>query len=217
MSVKGSLKDISLFEMLSLCHTFRKTGRIELSRDNQWAMVVINEGEVWHIEPQGFEGDSPLEILKTLMELETNFTFQRVYVLPTLPRSFEVSTTDFLEDYEKKLTKERLLKEATEKADGINTKMPENDADMDDIVPPEKSEQFLVFKPGGETKVRYAPPDVKRVVALIDGKHSIEDIIKASNMEESVAADLIQQLVIQEVAEIIREPLKDDEAGETTE
>ena len=211
MSVKGSLKDISLFEMLSLCHTFRKTGRIEISKDNQWAMIVINEGDVWHIEPQGFEGDSPVDILRSLMAVETSFTFQRVYVLPTLPRSFDVSTTEFLEDYEKKLTKEKLLKEAAEKADGINTKMPEEDAEMaEDIAPVDKSEQYLVFKPGGENKVRYAPPDVKRVVALIDGKHSIEDIVKASNMEESVATELIHQLIVQEVAEIINEPKADE-------
>ena len=208
MSVKGSLKDITLYELLHMCHTCRKTGRLEISRENQWAMIVINEGSVWHIEPQGFEGDSPEDILRTLMEVDTNFTFQRVYVLPTLPQSFKISTADFLDDYGKKLTKERLQKEAAAQADGINAKMPEEDAEMaDDMAAADTKEQYLVFKPGGENKVRYAPPEVKKVVSLIDGKHTVKEIIAASNMEESVASELIHQLIVQDVAEIINEPV----------
>jgi len=209
MSVKGSLRDISLFELLKMCHENRKTGRIELSKENQWAMIVINEGDVWHIEPQGFEGDSSEDILRTLMELTSDFVFQRVYVLPTLPQSFNESTSEFLDDYEKKLTKERLKQESLEKADGINTAVPEDDTAMADELPQDKSKQYLVFKPGGENKVRYAPPEVKRVVALIDGKHSVTDIISGSNMDEATASELIHQLIVQEVVDIVSEPLAD--------
>ena len=75
MSVKGSLKDVSFIELMQLMHLAHKTGRIEITHEKKWAMVVFKEGMVWHVEPRGFHATSPEDAIYTLIGLRRRLIY----------------------------------------------------------------------------------------------------------------------------------------------
>lgn len=184
MSVKGSLKDISFVELMQLMHLARKTGRIEISHEKKWAMVVFKEGVVWHVEPRGFHSTSPEDAIYTLVGLnEGTFTFQRIQILPVLERSVNAST-------------ESLIMEGTKRMDDgvvVSSKIG-NDQQLAFV---------LKFKPGAEAKVRYVPQHVKKVLLAIDGQRNIADIIKLSQLDASQAAQIIKELISNSILEAL--------------
>lgn len=185
--VKGTFKDIPFIELLQLVHVARKTGRVEISFENKWAMVIFNEGMVWHVEPRGFKGASPDEILLTLMTMpEANFTFQRVQVLPSLPRTVTTTT-------------ENLILEGAKRLDDANAAAKQMGTDEENAS--NQLTHLLKIKPGMEAKVRYVPQNVKRILHLVDGQRSVSDIITQSNLEAAQAAQIIKDLISQEVLE----------------
>lgn len=191
MAVKGSLKDVSFVELLQLMHLSRKTGRVEISADKRWAMVVFREGTIWHVEPRGFQGATPDEVIYSLISLaDGNFTFQRVQVLPTLERSVHQST-------------ESLILEGTKRIDDASaaaTEMGGGDAQLSHV---------LKFKPGAEAKVRYVPQNVKKVIQAIDGTRTLAEVIKLSQLEASAAAQIIKELTNHNILETV-EPEKEE-------
>ena len=190
MAVKGSLKDISFVELLQLMHLSRKTGRIEVSLDKRWAMVVFREGVVWHVEPRGFQGATPDEVVYALISLQDGtFTFQRVQVLPTLERSVNQST-------------ESLILEGTKRIDDASVAATEMGGDQ-------QLSYILKFKPGAEAKVRYVPQNVKKVIQSIDGQRTLAEVIKLSQLDANQAAQIIKELVGHNILEAV-EPSKPD-------
>lgn len=188
MAVKGNFKDISFIELLQMVHLTRKTGRVEISHENKWAMVIFNEGVVWHVEPRGFKGASPEEILVTLMGWkEGAFTFQRVHVLPSLERSVMTST-------------ENLIMEGAKRLDDANAAAKEMGADDQGAG---QLAHLLKVKAGAEAKVRYVPQNVKRILQLVDGQRNISDVISQSQLEAAQAAQIIKDLISQDVLETI--------------
>lgn len=195
MAVKGSLKDISFVELLQLMHLSRKTGRVEINVDKRWAMVVFREGIVWHVEPRGFQGATPDEVVYHLIGLqEGNFTFQRVQVLPTLDRSVQQST-------------ESLILEGTKRIDDASVAA----AEMGDN---QQLAYILKFKPGAEAKVRYVPQNVKKVIQSIDGNRTLSEVIKLSQLEANAAAGIIKELINHNILEAV-EPVKEGEQAQT--
>ena len=193
MAVKGSLKDISFVEMMQLMHLSRKTGRIEISVDKRWAMVVFREGTVWHVEPRGFQGATPDEVIYNLIGIaDGTFTFQRVQVLPTLERSVHQST-------------ESLILEGTKRIDDASVAAAEMGGDT-------QLSYILKFKPGAEAKVRYVPQNVKKVIQSIDGTRTLSDVIKASQLEANAAAQIIKELVNHNILEAVEPPKEGQEA-----
>jgi hypothetical protein len=191
MAVKGSLKDISFVELLQLMHLSRKTGRIELNVDKRWAMVVFREGVVWHVEPRGFQGATPDNVIYQLISIQDgNFTLQRVQVLPTLERSITQST-------------ESLILEGTKRIDDAGVAAAEMGGDQ-------QLAYVLKFKPGAEAKVRYVPQNVKKVIQAIDGNRSLSEVIKLSQLDANAAAGIIKELVNHNILEAV-EPPKDGE------
>jgi hypothetical protein len=191
MAVKGSLRDVSFVELLQLMHLSRKTGRIEITADKRWAMVVFREGVVWHVEPRGFQGATPDEVVYNLISmLDGNFTLQRVQVLPTLERSVHQST-------------ESLILEGTKRLDDASVAAAEMGSDS-------QLAYILKFKPGAEAKVRYVPQNVKKVIQAIDGQRSLSEVIKLSQLDANQAAQIIKELVNHNILEAV-EPPKDGE------
>jgi len=195
MAVKGSLKDISFVELLQLMHLSRKTGRIEINVDKRWAMVVIREGVIWHVEPRGFQGATADEVVYQLISLQDgSFTFQRVQVLPTLERSVHQSI-------------ESLILEGTKRIDDAAAVAGEMGGEQ-------QVAQVLRFKPGAEAKVRYVPQNVKKVVQVIDGIRSMAEVIKQSGLEANQAAQIIKELINHNILEAVEPAKPEGEAKE---
>ena len=87
-----------LLELLQLMQLSQKTGASEMSFERQWAMIIFKEGVLWHVEPRGFGGIAPEEVIYTLMgwEKDANSAFQRVQVLPSFERSVHMSIENFI-------------------------------------------------------------------------------------------------------------------------
>lgn len=189
MAVKGTFKDISFVELMQLMHLSQKTGRLEVTFENKWAMIIFNEGVVWHVEPRGFRGATSEEILYSLIGNPTaSFTFQRVQVLPTLDRTVNISTEALILEGTKRIDDEAAT------AQEMNTGQPQANNQLAFVVQ---------FKPGAEAKVRYVPQNVKRVLQLIDGQRCIGDLIRQSQLEPAQAAQIIKDLISQDVIEAV--------------
>ncbi len=194
MAVKGSFKDISFVELLQLMQLSRKTGRIEINSDKKWAMVVIREGTVWHVEPRGFQGASPDEVIYSLVSLQDGtFIFQRVQVLPTLERTVNQST-------------ESLIMEGTKRLDDESAVASEIGQDSAQV------NYVLKLKPGAEAKVRYVPQNVKKVLQAIDGSRNLAEVVKLSQLDGTQAGQIIKELINHGILEAV-EPPKPGEAA----
>ena len=197
MAVKGSFKDISFAELLQLIHLSRKTGRIEVTLDKRWVMVVVREGTVWHVEPRGFQGATPDEVIYQLIGLqEGNFLFQRVQVLPTLDRSVTHSTESLILEGTK-----RLDDQAAAPAEGGPAGSGSGGGS-----PEQQMASMLKLKPGAEAKVRYVPQNVKKVLQIIDGTRSMADVIKQCGLEAAQATQIIKELIGHDILETVEPP-----------
>ncbi|HEX2948616.1 MAG TPA: DUF4388 domain-containing protein [Armatimonadota bacterium] len=191
MAVKGSFADISLIEFMQMMHTAHKTGRLEVTFEKRWAMIIFNEGVIWHVEPRGFRGATAEEILYFLMETPAaKFTFQRVHVLPTLSRTVTTSTETLIMEGVKRMDDEKAAESEMGEANTEGQKT-------------NQLNHVLKFKPGAEAKVRYVPQNVKRVLQLIDGQRSIGDVIKQCQLDSTQAAQIIKELITQDVVEAV--------------
>lgn len=186
MAIKGSFNDVSLGEWLQLMQLARKTGRLEVSHENKWAMIIFREGEVWHVEPRGFRGKSGEEVLYALMAMpEGAFTFQRLQVLPALERTINMSIENLLMEGAKRLDEEEAYAHSIEQS-------PENERAASMLA-------VLTIAPGAESKVRFASQQTKRVLMAIDGERTIGQVVELSELEHDQAAAIIQDLIEQGV------------------
>ena len=190
MAVKGSFKDISFAELLQLIHLSRKTGRIEVNLDKKWAMVVVREGSVWHVEPRGFQGATPDEVIYQLIGLqEGSFLFQRVQVLPTLDRTVNQSTEGLIMEGTKRIDDQAASPAGSAGGPGGAA------SGGGEPTGEQKMAGILKLKPGSEAKVRYVPQNVKKVLQVIDGTHTMAEVIKLSQLEASQATQIINELI----------------------
>jgi hypothetical protein len=182
MAVKGTFKDISFIELIQLMHMSRKTGRVEVTHENRWAMVIFREGVLWHVEPRGFRGASPEEVLYAIIGMtEGNFVFQRVQVLPALERSINLSTENIIMEGTKRLDEEIVVAAA----DGGETRV--------------SSREVLQVKPGTEAKVRYVPQAVKRVLQAINGHRCLDEVVQEAQLDPAQSQQIIKDLITQGV------------------
>lgn len=185
MAVKGTFKDISFLELLQLMHLTRKTGRLEVITQNQWAMIIFNEGLVWHVEPRGYRGATSEDILFSMIADDGSaFTFQRVQVLPALERTVHISTESLILEGAKQLDEVRLVAEQSAET------------------PPEQTNRInhiLSLKPGAESKVRYVPQNVKKILQLIDGKRTVGDVVRDCQLDSAAAEQIIKDLLTQDI------------------
>jgi len=203
MPVKGSFKDISFAELLQLLHLSRKTGRIEVTLDKRWVMVVVREGTVWHVEPRGFQGATADEVIYQLVALqEGNFLFQRVQVLPTLDRTVTQSTESLILEGTKRLDDQAAM--PTNGAPG--SPAGANGGGGGGASPEQQMAALLRLKPGAEAKVRYVPQNVKKVLQVIDGTRSMSDVIKQSGLEAAQATQIIKELIGHDILEAVEPP-----------
>jgi hypothetical protein len=186
MAVKGSFKDISFIELLQLVHLSKKTGRVEVTLDNKWAMVIFRDGLVWHVEPRGFHGAQPEDVLFAIMAMkDANFVYQRVQVLPALERTIDI-------------TMENLLLEGTKRIDEAV-----NAVSVDETGVTRKVRQVLKVKAGAEARLRYVAQATKQLAQCVDGKRTIGEVVQESNMDETQANQIIKDLVAQGTLEIV--------------
>lgn len=191
MAIKGSFKDVSLAEWMQLMQLTRKTGRLEVTHENKWAMIIFREGEVWHVEPRGFRGMSGEEVLYTLMaQTDGAFAFQRLQVLPQLERTINMSIENILMEGAKRLDEQEAYSQSVEQlSQGAGNEGANPMAAL------------LSIKQGAEAKVRYAPQQTKRILMAINGERTIGEVIELSELEHDQAASIIQELVAQGVLE----------------
>jgi len=186
MSVKGSLRDISFIELMQLMHQSKKTGRIEITQDKKWAMIVFKEGVVWHVEPRGFHSTSPEDAIYSLVGMnDGSFIYQRIQILPVLERTVHMSM-------------ESLLMEGAKRADDATITKTESGFGAD-----QQAAYVLKFKPGAEAKVRYVPQNVKKVLQAIDGQRNISEVVRLSQLEAAQAAQIIKELVAHGILEAL--------------
>jgi hypothetical protein len=197
MAVKGNFKDICFNDMVGLLYRTRKTGRMEITFQGKWAMVIFKEGDVWHVEPRGYGGASGEEVFEELLKMtDGNWVFQRVQVLPTLPRTLTLDMTPYA---------------------GADVVADNGPVDEETGLPQNMGEggkaiaQVLRFKPGAEVKVRYVPQNVKKLLQGIDGQRNVTDVIQLSQIDAAQAAQIIQELIKQDVVEVF-DPTKPPEA-----
>jgi hypothetical protein len=196
MSVKGSFKDFTFVELLQLIGLTKKTGRIEVTLDNKWAMVIFREGQVWHVEPRGFHGIKPEEVIYAIMGMpNASFVYQRVQILPALERTINISV-------------ENLIMEGTKRIDEGATAVT---VDTDGVQ--RKVRQVLKVKAGAEARLRYAAPGTRQLTQHVDGKRTIAEVVQESGMETEPANKLIKELIQQgtlEIVEIVEDSGKKD-------
>ncbi len=194
MAVKGTFKDFSFLDLLQCMLVCRKTGRVEITFENKWAMVIFRDGEVWHIEPRGFKGANSDEILYALVNMpDGNFVFQRIQVLPTLDRTLTVSSAEIIEQL--------VQRQETDALTGQPMGGPG--------APP----QVLKLRDGAESKVRYVPQNVKKILQGIDGKRTPDEVIAQSQLDPAMGAQIIKDLIAQEILEIV-DAVKPEETPE---
>jgi hypothetical protein len=164
----------------------RKTGRIEVILEGgKWAMLIFQEGVLWHVEPRGFRGASPEDIVFELIKTpEANFVFQRLQLLPSLERTIQTSIQTLIMEGTKRIDDEAVI--AQETGGGAVS-------------------HVVKFKPGAEAKVRYVPQNVKKVLVAIDGKRTLGDVIQQCGLDANQAGQIIKELIKQEVIETIDE------------
>ena len=184
--VKGSFKDISFIELLQLMYGARKTGRIEITFDKKWAMVIFREGVIWHVEPRGFRGISPEEVVYEILAMkDANFILQRVELLPTLERSINLSTENILMESAKRQDEEEVVSQTI---GGGGTK---------------KMKQVLRIRAGSEARVRYVSAEVKAIIAMVDGHKNINEVVMQSNIEQTRAAQIVKDLMDQGILDAV--------------
>lgn len=184
MAVKGTFKDIPFVELLMLMEQTQKTGRLEVTIDRRWAMVIFQDGQVWHVEPRGFRGASPEEVVFEMMSaVDGNFVFQRLHVLPSLERTVHVST-------------EALILEGTKRLDDAA-------AAADSLTDTKQLEQVPRFLPGAEAKVRYVPQKTKQVLMAIDGKRTLKQVVQFSQMDPVDVSAVINEMMEKNVIEMV--------------
>jgi hypothetical protein len=175
---------------MQLMHLSRKTGRVEVTKDNKWAMVIFQEGEVWHVEPRGFQGASPEEVLYAIMAMpDANFVLQRVHVLPMLERTVTMSTENLIMEGAKRFDDEAAIAQELGGAEGA--------------APGQPLKQVLTIRPGAESKVRYVPQNVKKVVQAVDGNRDISEVIQQCGLEADQATQIIKDLMAQGILDAV--------------
>lgn len=194
MAIKGTFKDISFLELLQLMHLSQKTGRIEVQHDGRWAMVIFRDGALWHVEPRGFHGASREDVIYELLTLtDGNFVLQRVQVLPSLERTVHLSVENIIMEGVRRIDDQRALTQE------MGAPGDESCVQMDGI---------LRYKPDGEARVRYVPANVKRLVQAIDGQRTIAELIAESQLDTDQAAQVIKELMHQQIVELVDTPLE---------
>ncbi len=184
MAVKGTFKDIAFVELLMLMEQAQKTGRLEVTIDRRWAMVIFQDGQVWHVEPRGFRGASPEEVIfEMIASTDGNFVFQRLHVLPSLERTVHTST-------------EGLILEGTKRLDDAA-------AAADSLSDTKQLEQVPRFLPGAEAKVRYVPQKTKQVLMVIDGKRTLKQVVQFSQMDPVDVSAVINEMIEKHVIEMV--------------
>ena len=186
--VKGSFKDISFIELLQLMYGARKTGRIEITFDKKWAMVIFREGVIWHVEPRGFRGISPEEVVYEILAMkDANFILQRVELLPTLERSINLSTENILMESAKRQDEEEVVSQTIGGGSGGTKKV----------------KQVLRIRPGSESRVRYVSAEVKAIIGMVDGHRNINEVVVQSNIEQTRAAQIVKDLMDQGILDAV--------------
>ncbi|HOS43695.1 MAG TPA: DUF4388 domain-containing protein, partial [Armatimonadota bacterium] len=194
MAVKGTFKDIAFVELLQLMHETQKTGRLEVTIDRRWAMVIFQAGQVWHVEPRGFRGASPDEVIfEMIAATDGTFVFQRLQVLPTLERTVQMST-------------DALILEGTKRLDDAA-------AAADTLGDTKQLEQVPRFLPGAEAKVRYVPQKTKQVLQVIDGTRTLKQVVQFSQLDPADVSAVIQEMVEKDVIEMVSVEVSDEEAA----
>ncbi len=194
MAVKGTFKDIAFVELLQLMHETQKTGRLEVTIDRRWAMVIFQNGQVWHVEPRGFRGASPDEVIFEMIAAnDGNFVFQRLQVLPMLERTVQMST-------------DALILEGTKRLDDAA-------AAADTLGDTTQLEQVPRFLPGAEAKVRYVPQKTKQVLQVIDGTRTLKQVVQFSQMDPADVSAVIQEMVEKGVIEMVSVEVSDEDAA----
>jgi hypothetical protein len=194
MAVKGSFKDFSFIELLQLIHLSNKTGRIEVTLDNKWAMVIFRDGQVWHVEPRGFHGVKPEEVLYAIMGMASaTFVFQRVQILPALERSVNLPIENIILEGTKRL--DEAATAVSTGSDGVQRKV----------------RQVLKVKQGSEARLRYVAQATRQVAQHVDGKRTIAEVVQESGTEVAQANQIIKDLITQgtlEIVEVVEEEEK---------
>ena len=183
MAIRGTFKDLSFFEMVQIMFCCKKTGRMEATLEKKWAMVIFSGGELWHIEPRGFDGTTADEVMHNMIGLaEGNFVFQSLPWIPDIERSLTMTTADIIERY---------------------SQHREADGGGEMSSPMNASIKALRLKENAESKIRYVPQNVRKILQCIDGVRTRDEVIALSQLKQDIAEVILKDLTVQEVIEEI--------------
>jgi len=144
MPLEGSLKEFSLFEVLSLLKVAGKTGKLKItSKDNRHGEIYLMEGKPVHAVFGKVIGEDALQKMIKIRDGYFNFTVGPI----TSERTITMDTEELINLLEQR---EKELSELIEKIGEVDKYLAYNEADEDIILTAEEW-NFLPFAFSGRT------------------------------------------------------------------
>jgi hypothetical protein len=179
MSFQGSLRELQLADIVQLFSASGKTGKFELTRDDERGTLFLNGGRIVHAEVGDVVGDEAVHVLTSWTTGEFRFE--------------PAEETDRISVHK---SNARLLMEAAHQHDEwrvLSRKIPGVE-----FVP-------MLASPDAERPVTLSPAEWNLIVR-IDGKKSVRDLARESDAPSFEIAKLLYGLVTANLVEMLAPP-----------
>ncbi len=177
MALQGSLEDIHLSDLIQLVGVAGKTGRFILRKGNEAGNVYIENGNIVHAECGARNGEDAFYYLSTWDKGEFNFEANIKAPEQTITKSYS-----------------NLLMEAARRMDEwkiLKRKIP-----SENCVP-----EFVVFDMKERRQINLTTLEWV-VVSKIDGRRTVEEIAKESNLSLFDTTKILYGLIVAELVKI---------------
>ena len=189
MAFSGSLEDFGLSDVLQLIHIGRRTGVLTVDSEGRRAEIYFQDGEAVHAVLGDSEGEQV--IYNVFNWTKGNFNFE-AKIVPT-PKTITVGS-------------QNLILEATRRIDEWSK--------LRTLIPDETSVlSFSPNPPDGSQNITLNPEEW-RVLSLIDGNKSVEDLAKLTGFSSLQVTKILYGLVSSGLLEVTGEKAKLTEEAE---
>lgn len=170
MSLDGSLEDFGLSDVLQLIHIGKRTGILWVASNDKVAEIYFKDGEVIHAVMDEETGESA--IYKIFNWRSGQFKFETKLV--SVPETITIGS-------------QNLILEATRRIDEW--------AKLRDLIPSSKTVLTFAVEPRVGSENITLEPQEWRILSLIDGQRSVEEIAELSGFSELKTTTILYGLV----------------------
>jgi len=194
MGFSGSLEDFGLSDVLQLIHIGRRTGVLVVESDGQKAEIFFQDGEAVHAVLGDITGEQA--VYKVFNWSRGSFDFE-AKIVPT-PKTITFGS-------------QNLILEATRRIDEWSK--------LKNLIPGENAVlSFSPNPPDGSHNITLSPEEW-RILSLIDGKRSVEDLAQITGFSTLYVTKMLYGLVSSGLLEVtgkkgIKEEAEKHEEGE---